>query len=107
MTIEYRVRPVVKYQVTRYESTPTSGSCESQGEFPNEKMAEAVREALIANDRSLQEDLIGYGNPYVLVYKGFDEEVCPIYYASTLEEANERVAMELLAGHEYRLYKRA
>jgi hypothetical protein len=50
-TVEVRVRPVTRYVVTRYESitTPTGGggsSCDTIGEFDNERNAELVANAL-------------------------------------------------------------
>lgn len=45
--IEYRVRPVTRYIVTRYnESSPECWGCEDRGEFQNEKIATLVRDAL-------------------------------------------------------------
>lgn len=46
MLIEYKVRPVTRYIVTRFESTDTSGSTEQRGEFDNEMTAYQVAYAL-------------------------------------------------------------
>lgn len=40
--IEFRVRPVSRYNVTKYEKEENAGSSTSIGEFPNLKMAEDV-----------------------------------------------------------------
>ena len=45
-TIEYRVRPVTRYVVTRYESLGNAGSCQTLGEYPNEYVAQEVGYAL-------------------------------------------------------------
>lgn len=39
--IEYRIRPVTRYMVTRYEEDPVSrvGSSSMAGEFPNQQLA--------------------------------------------------------------------
>lgn len=49
--IEYRVRPVTRFHVTRYEREDhenglCSGGCESRGEFDNEETAYQVAYAL-------------------------------------------------------------
>ena len=44
--IEYRVRPVTRYIVTRYESFPDRGSCGAMGEYDNEYIAQHVAYAL-------------------------------------------------------------
>lgn len=50
-TVEYRVRPVTRYHVTRFENEDhengrCSGGCESLGEFDNESQANKVAKAL-------------------------------------------------------------
>ena len=52
---EYRVRPVIRYVVTRYHSFEAvegsgmwSGGCESIGVFDNEHSAEAAKQAFEA-----------------------------------------------------------
>jgi len=44
--IEFKVRPVCRYSVTRFEQTENSGSCGQVGEFPNMKTAQAVADAM-------------------------------------------------------------
>lgn len=44
--VEYRVRPVTRYIVTRYESTENSAGCDPLGEFDNADTAQAVGYAL-------------------------------------------------------------
>jgi hypothetical protein len=45
-SIEYRVRPVTRFVVTRYEENDGTGSIETLGEFPNEAFAERVAGAM-------------------------------------------------------------
>lgn len=105
--IEYRVRPVVKYQVTRWHQNGNSAGCESCGEFSNETQAETARQALVSHDRDYQEDIRGEGNPYVIVHYGFSEDAPPVLYASTFKEANDLLEEQRQKGHSFRLYKRA
>lgn len=49
-TIEYRVRPVTRYSVTRFESDGKSGQLETIGEYANEGYAVRVMEALKVHD---------------------------------------------------------
>lgn len=44
-TIEYRVRPVTRYIVTRYYTEDDSCGCEALGEFDSEAMADRAMEA--------------------------------------------------------------
>ena len=44
--VEYRVRPVVRYVVTRWYQDGATGGCETFGEFDNENQAELVRQTL-------------------------------------------------------------
>ena len=46
--IQYRVRPVTRYNLTRYESGENSGSCGSVAEFDNWEEANKVAKALAA-----------------------------------------------------------
>lgn len=50
MTIEYRVRPVTRYIITRYESSERVGSVGTVGEFPNVSTANRICEALAATE---------------------------------------------------------
>jgi hypothetical protein len=49
-TIEYKVRPVTRYIVTRFESDGESGGSEVCGEFDREENAMRVGFALAKND---------------------------------------------------------
>lgn len=104
--IEYRVRPVVKYQVTRWHQWGKEAGCESLGLFDNENQAEKVCTALMGSDDDYQEFVRGEGNPYALVYKGFDDKVLDVRRASSRSEADQIYKDELEAGNEYRLYRR-
>lgn len=55
-TIEYQIRPVTRYVVTRFESQsegeghPGLAASAGMGEFPNYDMAEVVAKALVDSD---------------------------------------------------------
>lgn len=57
-TIEYRVRPVTRYIVTRYteeaasDPSPSGSSSELVGEFPSGTAADAVADAMVIADQS-------------------------------------------------------
>lgn len=46
--VEYRVKPVTRYLVTRYSETSLSGSSEERGEFSNKNLANHVASSLAA-----------------------------------------------------------
>ncbi len=46
MTIEYRLRPVTRYAVTRYQSGPNTGRLTTLGEYDNAHIAYEVGYAL-------------------------------------------------------------
>jgi len=52
-TVEFRVRPVTRWVVTRYEGDPTSGSgsLETLGEYSNEWYAKRVKDALESHEK--------------------------------------------------------
>ncbi len=58
MKIEYRVRPVTRYVVTRYHETDDgrTGGCETRGEFDSEAVAHDVAYALC----KAEHDTLGY-----------------------------------------------
>jgi hypothetical protein len=49
-TVEYRVRPVTRYVVTRYETDGKASQLETIGEYGNEGYAIRVMEALKVHD---------------------------------------------------------
>jgi hypothetical protein len=53
-SIEYRVRPVIRYVVTRYESEPETGSggVSTMGEFDHQEYANQVSRALGTLDQA-------------------------------------------------------
>lgn len=66
--IEYKVRPVTRYVVTRFERTGESGSSGQQGEFDNAGTAFAVAYALCRADHErlgwpLGDERIQYPQP--------------------------------------------
>jgi hypothetical protein len=50
MKIEYKVRPVTRYIVTKYEESDNGGSCSQQGEYNNGESAYLVAYALAQAD---------------------------------------------------------
>lgn len=56
-TIEYRVRPVTRWVVTRYEETGRTGKSEVIGEFDNELNAHCVRAAMTSAEREEHETM--------------------------------------------------
>lgn len=50
MTVEYRVKPVTRYVVTRHEQTESGGGCEGKGQFDNYETAYAVAYALCKHE---------------------------------------------------------
>lgn len=46
MTIEYRLRPITRFVVTRYEGTPNTGSLKTIGEYDNKDVAYEIGYAL-------------------------------------------------------------
>jgi hypothetical protein len=48
--IEYRVRPVTRYYVTKYEQSENGGGCSSCGEYDSESLAQQVAYALCKAD---------------------------------------------------------
>ena len=55
-TVEYRVRPVVRYLVTRWhdgrdDNGTTWGGCDTVGEYDSEQAAERVYRALEAGEK--------------------------------------------------------
>lgn len=50
MNVEYRVRPVTRYIVTRFHSDAQSGGCETKGEFDSADAAYQVGYALAKDE---------------------------------------------------------
>ena len=50
MKVEYRVNPVVRYNVTRYHTDGSSGGVEGKGEFDNYEKAFNVAYALCKHE---------------------------------------------------------
>lgn len=98
-SIEIRVRPVIRYNVTQYKTGPNSGSCESLGEFPSEAAAEFVAQAVeergAQREYAIVEETPGQMNPLV-------------FYAYSPQEVNQRL-IELAATPEpkgFRVFSR-
>lgn len=72
--VEYRVRPVVRYIVTRYHATEHGEGVETKGEFPNFRTAHAVGYALCKHEHDLA------GTP-----PGDETFIYPDYVPQTLE----------------------
>lgn len=60
-TIQYRVRPVTRYVVTRYseDAERRAYGCEGMGEFDNERQANHVMDALFASDPAEHKTKVG------------------------------------------------
>lgn len=71
MTVEYRVRPITRYQVTRYESCQQAGTLSQLGTYDNEQIAYEVGYALCKAEHDrlglpLGDDRIIYPEPTYL-----------------------------------------
>lgn len=64
-TIEYRVKPVVRYVVTRYKRSANSGSCGAVGDFANREIASQIAEALAQKDGGQVVPSPGHGSAIV------------------------------------------
>jgi hypothetical protein len=53
--IQYQVRPITRYVVTRYEENGKGGACETRGEYDNHNLAYEVAYAMC----KLEHDKIG------------------------------------------------
>ena len=53
MKVEYRVRPVTRYHVTRYHESDDSGSVELKGEYDNADVAYDVAYALCKHEHQV------------------------------------------------------
>lgn len=83
MTIEYRVRPVTRYIVTRYEETERCSGCSQHGEFDNPEVAYQVGYALC----KAEHDRLGYPpDDMRIIYPGHleDETAAPSVAATSV-----------------------
>lgn len=99
-TVEYRVRPVERYVVTKYESSEDAGSgCTTVGEYQNAELASAAKSAFESAEQAKTRM-----SQFVVVQRGFDP-ITSAYYANTMEEA-ESFAEQFtkLHGGEWRIY---
>lgn len=99
-TVEFRVRPVERYVVTKYTTVNDStGSCVTLGEYPNAELASEAKAAFESAEQAKTRM-----SQFVIVQRGFDP-VTSAYYANTLEEA-ESFAEQFtkLQGGEWRIY---
>ena len=103
-TVEYRVRPVERYIVTRFSSVDeASGTvkagCECLGEFDNPDKAVRAKEAFEAADAAKVRM-----SSFAIVQRGV-EPATQVYYSNTLEEARSfKEQFERLHGGEWRIY---
>jgi hypothetical protein len=104
-TTEIRVRPVVRHVVTRYtseydEATKScGGSCETIGEFDNERFAEEVAKVLQEEAQPKQ---------YAVVESTLGDIQAQVYYAEGQREAFElskKLSAETLKT--FRVFERA
>lgn len=113
-TISYRVRPVTRFNLTRGESDPTTGSggVGSVGEFDNPQAAEEVGRALAAQTEGATfyplDGEIEYTpyRQYVIVERGFDVDA-KAFYAEYPQQAQEyKQQLEAHYGREFRVFSR-
>ncbi len=100
---EFRVRPVIRHAVTEYTPGFYQGDRSSEtaksaliGEFPNEQMAEKVREAL---------EFQAAPRAYLMVKRTFDLDT-QAQHADSLVQAEAFVADRLANGEEWRVFER-
>lgn len=101
--VEYRVRPVVRYVVTRWhqelDDRGCSGAgCETVGEFPNEEAAECVRNALEAGAK-----LISASSQYAVVQHSFEPDA-KVFYAYGMAEAAQMLHKLNNEGGSWRIF---
>lgn len=91
--VEIRVRPVIRYAVTRYSGDGRSASLQTLGEFDNEGYANEVAEAMRPREWK-----------YVIVERSFTPE-CRVFYAYELAEAcGMATALSDKYGSEFNVY---
>jgi hypothetical protein len=100
--VEIRVRPVIRYNVTRFyhEVMPNGmaqGGCESLGEFTSEQAAERVADAMRKLEQPLQ---------YILVQETPGLDTPQVTYAYSFEEAQEKQRQLLAEGLGMRIWQR-
>lgn len=95
-TIEYRVRQVTRFVVTRYTESENSASLETLGEFDSERFAYEVAQAM----RSAPET----PKRCVIVQRGFEVDT-RAFYAETMERAAAiKADAERDYGGEFRIF---
>ena len=102
-SVEYRVRPVVRYMVTRYESGSypdgsSYGGCSGVGEFDNEESAERVKAALDTGENASDPR-----REYAVVQSTF-EPAAKVIYAYGFAEATAARDRLNTEGGEWRIY---
>jgi hypothetical protein len=75
-TIEYRVRPVTRYVVTRYEASGNGAGVRTLGEYDNQMVAQEVGYALC----KAEHERLGYppGDMRIIYPQMVPVEGCPI-----------------------------
>ncbi|HEY5850874.1 MAG TPA: hypothetical protein VIT62_08945 [Lysobacter sp.] len=102
--VEYRVRPVVRYVVTRWhqelDDRGCSGAgCETVGEYPNEEVAERVLRALEADERAKGPD-----RQYAIVQHSFEPEAKVLYAYGIAEAIARRDRLNDEGGGSWRIF---
>ena len=110
-TVEYRVRPVERFVVTKYTSGPNTGVCVTLGEFPNLDTATTVKNAFELTEGLakpyMQEHLPPSDDEtkYVVVCRGFDVQTMALYASGKEQADRTREVSEAKYGGEWRIFE--
>ena len=109
--VEYRVRPVERFVVTKYESSEKGSSCCTLGEFPNIETATTVKNAFECSDGLAKPQPVEHLPPsndnrhYAIVCHGFDVQTM-VFYATGKDQADRtKEVSELKYGGEWRIFE--
>lgn len=105
MNVEYKIRPVVRYSVTRYHSESSDGGkgsagCETLGVYDNERLAERALNAFQAEEENET-------SGHVVWRDSIGELATDLYYATSRAEALElQEKMHRETEHTWRIARR-
>ena len=113
-TVEYRVRPVERYVVTKYTTVNDStGSCVTLGEFPNLETATTVKHAFEYSAGNCPPKPTECLPPsldqrkFAVICHGFDVQTM-VFYATGKDQAERtKEVSELKYGGEWQLFEQA
>lgn len=114
-TVEIRVRPVTRWNITRHESDPEhgAGGCESLGEYDSERQANDMALAMKAQEpmaRVVTSDGAVHDPEqieYTIIGRTFEVQA-PVYYAYSPEDVKKTIerATQEHPGCEFRVYEK-